>query len=438
MAKIKKLTVKILLDIVMCLALVLLYKAKVLTLTYHEVVGIAILFVFLIHILLNRKWVVNVGKKLFSPSTPARTKFSYWMTILLVICFVAIVITGIFFSKILFKGLFGPDYEAPRIWRTLHLWFSAVSLILVGIHVGLYWDMVKGFFRKYITLPAVTTKVVCYVALAAIVVWGAISIPQTGMTNWLTGQSNRSHGGDRGAATQVEGAAEGAEAAGDGEATGERSGHGSSDASTEDASDDAATSERSGHGSGEDADDASDGDGEVSGTSERSGRGSSDADASGDESATTSERSGHGSSDASTEDPSDGAATGERSGRGSSDAADDASDGDEASATSERSGHGSNDADASGDEAAATSERSGHGSGEGDEAAQASAEGEQAASSGRSGNHGTNVTLSGTLLVISQFTCIIGLFAAITYWIDRLLKKNRRRKKAEATSESKE
>ncbi len=361
MAKIKKLTVKILLDIVMCLALVLLYKAKVLTLTYHEVVGLGILVVFLIHILLNRKWVVGVGKKLFSPSTPARTKFSYWMTILLVICFIAIVVTGIFFSKILFKGLFGPDYEAPRIWRTLHLWFSAVSLILVGIHVGLYWDTIKGFFRKYITLPQTTTKVVCYVLLAVIVVWGAISIPQTGMTNWLTGQSNRSHGGDRSAATQVEGAAaaEGAEGA----ESGERSGHG---------------------------------------------------DAALPEAETGSENDGAGNDGA---DPAVGGASGAEVADGS---------------VGERSGHG--DRSAATDDAEATEAAEGDAPAAPAEAAEGQSEGAQTTNA-RSGKHGANVTLSNTLLVISQFTCIIGLFAAITYWIDRLLKRNKRNKKAAGASE---
>ena len=349
MAKIKKLTVKILLDIVMCLALVLLYKAKVLTLTYHEVVGIAILAVFLIHVLLNRTWVINVGKKLFSPQTPTRTKFSYWMTILLVISFLIIVISGVFFSKVLFKNLFGPDYEPSRIWRTLHLFFSAVSLILVGIHVGLYWDMVKAFFRKYITLPPVTTKVVCYVFLAIIVVWGAISIPQTGMTNWLTGQSNHSHG-NKGAATQP--AADGA--------TGDQA------TLPEGAADDANASDE---------------------RSERENRDAADGD-----SATNGERSGHGN-------------------RG--DASGDANEG----PAEERDGAPAN-ADA------AASERSGHG----EQAAEGQAT--EAAASGRSGNHGANVTLSNTLLVISQFTCIIGLFAAITYWIDRLIKRSKKAKKA--------
>ena len=62
MAKGVKLGTKIALDVVMFLIPVFLYKAKVLTLTYHEVAGIGILLVFLIHCLFNRRWIVNNAK----------------------------------------------------------------------------------------------------------------------------------------------------------------------------------------------------------------------------------------------------------------------------------------------------------------------------------------------------------------------------------------
>lgn len=180
------LAVKIGLDIVMALVLVLLYNSHVLLLTFHEVAGLAILGVFLIHILLNRKWVVNVGKKLFSPSTPARTKFSYWMTILLVISFILIVISGLMISKVLLKEWF----EAAGIernkdfWRDMHEFCSAISIILVGIHLGLYWDMVKGFFKKRTNYGAIASRVFT-VILAAMLVWGVICIPTAGVTEWL-------------------------------------------------------------------------------------------------------------------------------------------------------------------------------------------------------------------------------------------------------------
>lgn len=360
MAKIKKLTVKILLDIVMCLALVLLYKAKVLTLTYHEVVGIGILLVFLAHVLLNRTWVVNVGKKLFSPETPARTKFSYWMTVLLVVCFLIIVFSGLMISKVLFKDWFAAVGFEPEksFWRPMHLFASAISLVLVGIHLGLYWDMVKAFFRKYLNIPATTTKAVCYTVLAAMLVWGCVSIPQAGMVKWLlspvTPASERSHGDDATTDQADEVAGEAGERTGESESPGDGVYADQADERT--------------------SEDTSVDDERAEGASERS---------------TTDDRS-----------------------TGSADGATDAA--------VERT-HGSTSDSASPEPVEVA----------GIESADIGAAGAQTATeSSSSGNHGTNVTLANTLLVISQITSIIAVFATLTYWVDRALKEKRRAAKA--------
>ena len=180
-----KLSTKIILDVLMFVALILLYRAKVLTLTYHEVVGLGILLVFLVHCLFNRNWVVASTKKLFSPFTPARTKFSYWLSVALVVSFIIIAVSGIFISKVLFREQIEGLALDTSLFRTLHLFFSAVSLILVGMHLGLYWGIVKGFFKKKIPALASAPKALCYVALAAVVAFGVYSVPTSGFGSWL-------------------------------------------------------------------------------------------------------------------------------------------------------------------------------------------------------------------------------------------------------------
>lgn len=199
--RVARLTVKILLDVFMAVVLALLYNAHVLTLRFHEVAGIAILFVFLVHVLLNRAWVVKFGRRLFAKETPRRTKFSYWCSIALAVCFILIVVSGILISKSLFRQWFNDMGIQPTtsFWRPVHLFCSALSLALVGIHIGLYWDMVKSFFRKYIKLPKRTAKVVCTVVLLAMLVWGVYSIPTAGFTEWLLSPvTPQAHGGHEG------------------------------------------------------------------------------------------------------------------------------------------------------------------------------------------------------------------------------------------------
>lgn len=204
MAKKVKLSAKIALDIIMFVALIFLYKAKVLTLTYHEVMGLGIALFFLVHCLFNRTWIVDTSKKLFSKSTPTRTKFSYWITILLVIDFLLIIISGIFISKIIFRDAISSlNLGDTSIFRNIHLFCSALSPILIGIHVGIYWPMVKGFFAKHINLPKRVGTTLAYVLLAVIVATGVYSLPTSSFTNWLTSPFVQQTGHDHGHGNQT-------------------------------------------------------------------------------------------------------------------------------------------------------------------------------------------------------------------------------------------
>lgn len=376
MAKGVKLSAKIALDVVMFLILVLLYKAKVLTLTYHEVAGIGILLVFLVHCLFNRRWIANNAKKLFSPQTPARTKFSYWLSVALIICFLIIVISGVFISKVLFKEQIAALNMDTSIFRTLHMFFSAISLILVGIHLGLYWGMVKGFFRKKIKMPEAVAKPICYVLLAAVVAFGAYSVPTTSFSQWLLCPVipiEHGHGGKSGKATE----------AGDSGAS-ERE-HGEETASAEHAESDDGGNAKAGESSAAET---------VSDTGE--------------------ERSSR-YSEAATATATDATSDGEVA-RGSHEAeADEAAGNAEAADSAETDGHAGKAADAN---------DSGNASDHADNATSGNAQKEK---SGQSGNHGNNVELSNVLLTIAQFGSIAGLFAAITYYLNEAL---RRRKKA--------
>lgn len=373
MAKGVKLSAKIALDVVMFLILVLLYKAKVLTLTYHEVAGIGILLVFLIHCLFNWRWIAHNAKKLFSSETPARTKFSYWISIALVVSFLIIVISGVFISKVLFKEQIEALNMDTSIFRTLHLFFSALSLILVGIHLGLYWPMVKGFFRKTWKVPAAVAKPVSYVLLAAIVIFGAYSVPTSGFSEWLLCPviPIQHHGhGDKGEKGAEEGTAEQSDEARDG--SGERE-------NTESQGGERATEKRGERDSAEAA--ASEERADSGEIAEGTGDGRAEEQAAGSERSERGER--------------EGAESGEREGAESAERG-------EASAEDGRNGEHEGAAEG--------------GDGEGGEKKE------------RSGNHGNNVELPNVLMTIAQFTSVMGLFAAITYYINEAL----RRRKASA------
>ena len=59
--------VKGLLDLVLVVLLVLLYNKNVISMAFHEVGGLILCGLFLIHKGLNLSWIKAVGKKLFTP-----------------------------------------------------------------------------------------------------------------------------------------------------------------------------------------------------------------------------------------------------------------------------------------------------------------------------------------------------------------------------------
>ena len=62
----KKNRIKLALDILMLILLLLMYNKNVLGMSFHEIGGIAVCGLFIIHKLLNGKWILVITGKLFS------------------------------------------------------------------------------------------------------------------------------------------------------------------------------------------------------------------------------------------------------------------------------------------------------------------------------------------------------------------------------------
>lgn len=142
----KRNKVKFFLDIMMALILFLLYKPEATSLTVHEIIGIAIGTIFIVHILLNGKWIINVTAKLFSKKVNGKTKLSYVLNLVLLVDMVLVLVSGLFISKIVFPDL---RVEIGIRWLALHIVTAIVGLVIVGIHVGLHWSWVKQMGKQF-------------------------------------------------------------------------------------------------------------------------------------------------------------------------------------------------------------------------------------------------------------------------------------------------
>lgn len=175
--------VKIILDIIMALLLVLMYRKNAISLSFHELGGLAVCGLFLIHKVLNLNWIKGITIRLFSKTLPARTRIKYILDFLLLLSITFILISGIMISQVYFTWL---QVSSSMFWKTGHYFASAASLILVGVHIGLNRLFIKNMFTKVIKIPKAVTKPLGIILLAAVVAYGGYSIATTSFVRWLT------------------------------------------------------------------------------------------------------------------------------------------------------------------------------------------------------------------------------------------------------------
>ena len=70
----KKTLWKLLLDICMLSLLVLRYQKRVISMRFHEIGGLILLALFLLHNALNWKWIKAVSARIFQRSLPPRSR----------------------------------------------------------------------------------------------------------------------------------------------------------------------------------------------------------------------------------------------------------------------------------------------------------------------------------------------------------------------------
>ena len=73
----KKNIFKIVLDIVMIALFITFFNKNLISFQFHIKSGMIFGALILVHIIVNRKWVVNITKRIFDKNLKARTRISY-------------------------------------------------------------------------------------------------------------------------------------------------------------------------------------------------------------------------------------------------------------------------------------------------------------------------------------------------------------------------
>ena len=168
---------KLALDAIMLVLLVLMYKKQVISLSFHEIGGLALIGLFVIHHLVNARWIGSATTRFFRKGTPGMVRARYLVDALLLVAFLTIGVTGVLINKTLF------EIHVAGNAKTLHYFASALAIILMGVHLGLHADYIFGkLFRAGANKLA---KAAAAVALACLVAFGGYSLFTTQFVRFL-------------------------------------------------------------------------------------------------------------------------------------------------------------------------------------------------------------------------------------------------------------
>ena len=117
-------------------------------LALHELFGLFLTAVLIIHLVLHWDWVVSITRTFFRKLIH-ESRLNYVLNLVLFLDVVMVFVTGIVVSETL--GLnFGLSNTSLSDLQFLHAFSSHLSLVLTALHVALHWKWIATNAGKYL------------------------------------------------------------------------------------------------------------------------------------------------------------------------------------------------------------------------------------------------------------------------------------------------
>ncbi len=158
---------KILIDILLLINTIFLFDIELIGNLNHEIFGITISILILIHMILNIKWIKQVIKNF--KKVNLKTKIMYIIDIFTMSIYFCAIICGIMISDKIFNFHMGSN-----LYMILsHLIFGRLAIIIMFIHLGLHLD------RIFIKVKNSNSKKMLYIIYIIIILLIAIYLMYT-------------------------------------------------------------------------------------------------------------------------------------------------------------------------------------------------------------------------------------------------------------------
>lgn len=178
----KKNNIKMIVDVLM-LVLMLLEYSKIYTgQLLHEIFGIALLGLFIIHNVLN----INFYKTLFKGKYNIQRLITTITDLAFLMCMLFTIILGIPISEKIFNFL---NLNGNMTIRKLHTIFGYWGLIILAIHLGLHFKMIFAKLKNR-SKENTIMKILIFTIQIIIIIYGIKAMIDTNLGLYLIGESS--------------------------------------------------------------------------------------------------------------------------------------------------------------------------------------------------------------------------------------------------------
>lgn len=148
----------------------------------HELIGLAILIGFFVHIFVNRKYFLSIGRIMkasvkLTIGKKTRNVISLVLNILLAVSVIVMLLSSLAISNTLYNK-FALDAGHYELFKRMHIFCANVMCVMVGLHVILHLTLIKNVLVRNI-YELRQTKVFEVVASVVTIALVALQIRQT-------------------------------------------------------------------------------------------------------------------------------------------------------------------------------------------------------------------------------------------------------------------
>lgn len=149
--------VKLAVDAAMTVALLLLMAYGLVGEAAHEWLGMGMFILFLTHHVLNRKWLLAIGKGKYTPLRIIQTVLAG----IILLCMCASMVSGILLSRYVFTFL--PKHGGYEAAQKAHILCAYWGFVCMSLHLGLHWSMMLTMARKHLQPSPLRTWSLCLI-----------------------------------------------------------------------------------------------------------------------------------------------------------------------------------------------------------------------------------------------------------------------------------